>query len=141
VAPALQRDANPMATAAPPLATPRSRVLVVVDDASLAELLLDALGEAGHEALVAESHDAVVRLLTAGPFHTAIVDLDTRSRDTVDLVGYLRRCDADLKVIVLLPCGGDAPSMAAVPYHLAIAKPARLQALLSAVAVTQPPCK
>ena len=122
----------------PSALAPRPAVLVVVEDASLAELLVDALDDAGHVGVVADGPAAIEAALRSTGFHTAIVDLDTRSLPAVEIARGLREKLPEVKLIVLLPCGGIAPPVDQVPYHLAVAKPARLQALLSAVAAAAP---
>lgn len=106
------------------------RVLVVVEDAGLAEVLADALDDAGHEHVVAEDAAAVEAAVAAAAFDRAIVDLDTRTLDGAAIARRLR----GIEVILLLPCGGVAPSGDEVPHQLAVAKPARLQALLMQIA-------
>jgi CheY-like chemotaxis protein len=111
------------------------RVLVFVEDDALAELLDEALTTAGHDARLALTHDAD-RLVADGGFDVAIVDLDTRARDGARLAARLRRAEPRITVVALLPCGGLPPSAAPVPYHLAVEKPARLAAVLSAVSAS-----
>jgi DNA-binding NtrC family response regulator len=106
-----------------------SRVLVVVDDMPLAELLIEALEDAGHTPVLAAS-DGVS---DEGSFRAAIVDLDTRDRRAWQVTRRLRERAPSIKVIVLLPCGGLPPPADEVPHDLAFAKPARLGNLLKAL--------
>jgi DNA-binding NtrC family response regulator len=109
------------------------RVLLVLEDAALSDLLSEALIDAGHVAVQADGAAAAEAVLRAQPFDAVIVDLDTRARDGLALVTRARTFAPTVTVIALLPCGGLGDSGAPPPYHLAIEKPARLAALLSAV--------
>jgi DNA-binding NtrC family response regulator len=107
-------------------------VLILVEDPQLADLLLDALTDAGHTGELATA-ESLPALLLEQRFDAAIVDLDTRARDGATIVELLRRASPETTVVALLPCGG-LPQ--AVPYHLSLEKPARLGAVLSALAVS-----
>ncbi len=115
---------------------PPRHVLVVVEDPQLADLLLDALCEAGHTAELA-SNESLPALLLEQTFDAAIVDLDTRARDGAATVALLRSCAPQVTVVALLPCGGVPPGGDPIPFHLALEKPARLRAVLSALAASQ----
>ncbi|MCU1278682.1 MAG: DNA-binding response regulator [bacterium] len=120
-----------------PSAVPRSwrKVLLVIEDRALSDVLAEALVDAGHVATQVEDAATAQRALDSEPYDVAIVDLDTRARDGVHLIARLRAQRPALTIIALLPCGG-LPSGAATPgHHLAIEKPARLSAVLSAVNV------
>lgn len=121
----------------PAAAVVSRRVLIVVDDAALAEMLGDVLGEAGHVAVLASDGDGVEAALAAGRFDAAIVDLDTRARNGVQLLVRLRELAPATTAIALLPCGGLPTGAAGLPYHLAIEKPARLSVVLGAVNVAR----
>ncbi|MEO6953172.1 MAG: hypothetical protein ABI321_15330 [Polyangia bacterium] len=109
------------------------RVLILVDDAVLAELLAEALLEVGHLAEVARVAEVVNGSLACTSFDVVIVDLDTWSRREVQAVEKLRRDTPTTTVIALLPCGGIASDFTAVAFDVAIEKPARLKTLLLAV--------
>ncbi|HWE27171.1 MAG TPA: hypothetical protein VHB97_04170 [Polyangia bacterium] len=110
-------------------------VLVVIEDRALSDVLAEALVEAGHAATQVEDATAARDALVAQRFDAAIVDLDTRARDGARLIADLRASHPALTVIALLPCGGLPAPVREPPYHLAIEKPARLAAVLSAVNV------
>ncbi len=112
------------------------RVLVVVDDATLAELLIEALADAGHSAAVVDGLAEARAALERRTFDAAIVDLDTRARDGAEVVSFIRQRSPATTVIALLPCGGMPPAPR-VAYHVATEKPARLKALLSAIRVSR----
>jgi DNA-binding response OmpR family regulator len=115
-------------------ATESRRVLVVVEDITLAELLAEALYEAGHVVTLADGPEALRATISSGLYDVALVDLDTRSRDASTLVAELRRESPSTTVVALLPCGGLEADRSAVAYDLAVEKPARLGAILAAVA-------
>ena len=110
-------------------------VLLIIEDRALSELLSEALVEAGHVATQVEDAASAEGALAGERFDAAVVDLDTRARDGVRIIANLRTTHPTLTVIALLPCGGLAPSSPQPLYHLAIEKPARLSAVVSAVNV------
>ncbi len=111
------------------------RVLLVIEDAALSDVLAESLVDAGHVAAQAESVAAAERALGEQAFDATIVDLDTRARDGLAFITRLRTRLPSLTVIALLPCGGLVGGAAPPPYHLAIEKPARRAAVLCAVSV------
>jgi DNA-binding NtrC family response regulator len=111
------------------------KVLLIIEDRALSDVLAEALVEAGHIATQVEDTASAQNALVTKQFDAAIVDLDTRARDGVNLIAHLRTTNPALTVIALLPCGGLPGSAVQPPYHLAIEKPARLAAVLSAVNV------
>ncbi|MDB4964986.1 MAG: hypothetical protein JWN44_675 [Myxococcales bacterium] len=119
-------------TTAVPAYPPR-RVLLVIEDGALSELLAEVLAEAGHTALLADGESALATALGGASYDVAIVDLDTRARDGLQLLEYVRRSAPATTLVALLPCGGLPASSAAPAYHLAIEKPAKLVAVLRAV--------
>ncbi|MGZ3427219.1 MAG: hypothetical protein ACXVCV_11255 [Polyangia bacterium] len=110
-------------------------MLLVVEDRALSDVLAEALVEAGHAATQADDATAAQSAVAGQRFDAAIVDLDTRAREGASLIARLRVEQPTLTVIALLPCGGLPASMRQPLYHLAIEKPARLSAVLSAVNV------
>jgi DNA-binding NtrC family response regulator len=110
-------------------------VLLVIEDRALSDVLAEALVEAGHSAVQVEDVPSAHEAVGQQRFDAAIVDLDTRARDGGSLIAHLRARHPQLTVIALLPCGGLAASSRPPLYHLAIEKPARLSAVLSAVNV------
>lgn len=113
------------------------RVLVIVEDATLAELLDEALEDAGHMPEHVDDRSHMLAALANDTFDAAIVDVDNRAHDGAELVDLLRHAAPGLTVIALLPCGGLPAGARSIAYHLAIEKPARLHAVLSAVAVAK----
>ncbi len=110
-------------------------VLLVIEDRALSDVLAEALIDAGHVATQVDDTRAARQALAADPFDAIIVDLDTRARDGVQLIAQVRALHPPITVIALLPCGGLPNGSGHPAYHLAIEKPARLAAILSAVNV------
>ena len=128
--------------ATPPMALPSSaptgewrNVLLVIEDRALSDVLAEALVDAGHTATQVEDTSAARSAFDEQSFDAVIVDLDTRARDGVHLIARLRAEQPATTVIALLPCGGLPSTTGRPPYHLAVEKPARLAAILSAVNV------
>ncbi|HZS37488.1 MAG TPA: response regulator [Polyangia bacterium] len=115
---------------------PPRRVLLVVDDPTLAELLVEALEDAGHAPVVTDGLTTARAAFDRQPFDAAIVDLDTRARNGAEVVSFIREHSPATTVIALLPCGGMPGATRAIAYHMATEKPARLEALLSAIRVS-----
>jgi len=115
---------------------PARRALVVVDDPGLGELLVETITEAGHFVRLAETAAQVVAALAEARFDAAVVDLDRRARDGDQLVALVRSLAPATTVIALLPCGARAGDLRSVSFHLSLEKPARLQALLTALAAS-----
>jgi DNA-binding NtrC family response regulator len=116
---------------------PFRTVLLVIEDRALSDVLSEALVDAGHVATQVDDVPAAYAALAGRSFDAAIVDLDTRARDGVQLIARLRIEHPASTVIALLPCGGMPDGAASPPYHLAIEKPARLAAILTAVEVAR----
>ena len=121
----------------PLLDSPPRCVLVVVDDQTLAELLAEALLDAGHVPQMAENNEVLDGEVDCALFSAAIVDLDSRSNGGSTVVARIRRDAPSTTIIALLPCGGQASDFKSVHYHLAIEKPARLKTLLAAVSASR----
>jgi CheY-like chemotaxis protein len=112
------------------------RILIVVEDATLAEILGEALSDAGHTCHLADGEAALAAALKLRVYDTAIVDVDTRARDGLRLLTQLQ-LDAPMTTrIALLPCGGAPFQEGSPAYHFAVEKPARLEAVLRAIHVS-----
>jgi len=107
-------------------------VLLVVEDGTLTELLAEALDDAGHTSNAVADYAELEAALGSAVYDAAIVDFDTRARNGEAIVTLLRAAAPSTTVIALLPCGG-LPVEHEIPYHLALEKPARLEAVLRAV--------
>ncbi len=118
------------------LDSPSRSVLIVVDEPALGDLLAETLEEAGHRAVIADSADGVTVAVAAARFDAAIVDLDRRARDGDELTALVRSLSPATTVIALLPCGARPGDLRDASFHLSLEKPARLQALLTALAAS-----
>jgi DNA-binding response OmpR family regulator len=108
------------------------RVILLVEEESLADLLRETLEEAGHACRIAASENDQF-LDDKSIFDAAIVDLDTRARRGRSILATLRQARPELFLIALLPCGGLDRSGAKIECDLALEKPARLARLLRAI--------
>lgn len=113
-------------------------VLLLVEDDAMADLLVDALLEAGHQVQLGTPLELVRGEIDCDSFHVAIVDLDSWERHGSIAIARLREAAAQITIIALLPCGGLGSDFAGVRYDLALEKPARIHALLAAVRSTGP---
>jgi DNA-binding NtrC family response regulator len=113
---------------------PPRRVLLLVEDPTLMELLLEALAEAGHHAEGWDEGETLESALLRKPFDVALIDLDTRAHNGRALIARLRSAAPTIGCVALLPCGGLFDG--AFGYQLALEKPARLQAIVRAVEST-----
>ena len=110
-------------------------VLLMIEDRAYSDVLSEALVDAGHAVTQVDDAAAARAALAEHPFDAGIVDLDTSARDGVQLIVRMRVEQPATTIIALLPCGGLPDGAPCPPYHLAIEKPARLAAILSAVNV------
>jgi CheY-like chemotaxis protein len=114
---------------------PWRTVLLVVEDRALSDVVCEALVDAGHVVTQVEDALAARAAVVAQRFDSAIVDVDTRARDGLALIARLRTEAPAMTLIALLPCGGLSGHARPPLYHVALEKPARLSAILSAVNV------
>jgi DNA-binding response OmpR family regulator len=112
---------------------PARRVLLLLEDETMAELLDETVRGAGHETTCPRDDADVEALLRARPFDVVVVDLDTRAHDGAERVAQLRRGAPTSTIVALLPCGGLPAPVAGLAHTVAIEKPARLAALLAAI--------
>ena len=121
----------------PPADFAPRRVLLVVEDDSLAELLDELLREAGHHS--ARLDDNLPSLPPNAD--VILVDLDRHARDGVALLTRLRRAAPASTIVALLPCGGLPSGADSEPIDcdVAVEKPARLSAVLAAIGKMQEP--
>ncbi len=110
------------------------RVLLVIEDVALGEMLADALGDSGHHASLLPEGADLGRAVGDERFDAVIVDLDSRARDGERHIALVRSRSPSTTVIALLPCGGLPADRSPPPYHLALEQPARLKPLLLALA-------
>jgi len=109
------------------------RVLLVVEDDALGELLDELLREAGHD--VARVTELTTLERAAGRFDAVVVDLDTRTAAAPALVERARRAGGGAaRLVAILPCGGLPGGGRPAGCDRTIEKPARLGAVLAAIA-------
>jgi DNA-binding response OmpR family regulator len=110
------------------------RVLVIADDPALIDLLVEALAQAGHLVISAEAEEAILEAIALGRVDAVVVDLDDHRREGAAWARLVRRVSPGSRLVALLPCGGAFPTGATAPCDAALEKPARLGALLAALA-------
>jgi two-component system OmpR family response regulator len=124
------------------------RVLVVEDDPTLREFLLQGLKEAGYAVDEAEDGEKGLELATRNSYDAAVLDVMLPRRDGLSLIGELRRRGQTLPVLILsakqtvddrvkgLQAGGDDYLVKPFAFSELLA---RLQALLRrATAAAEP---
>jgi ribosomal protein S6--L-glutamate ligase len=84
------------------------RILVVEEDARIAQILTKTLSVHGHEVVWAEDLEVGLFLGTTEPFQAAIVDIGLPGTTGIEVVQGIRTKNADLPVIVL--AAPDDPS-------------------------------
>ena len=77
------------------------RVLVVEDDPTLQEFLLQGLKEAGYAVDAAGDGETGLELATRNPYDAAVLDVMLPRRDGLSLVGELRKRGQRLPVLIL----------------------------------------
>ena len=82
------------------------RILLIEDDARLAEMLHDYLGQAGYEVVIEPSGKAAIEQLAAGNFQGVLLDLMLPDMDGLDVCRQLRAV-SDIPVL-MLTARGDA---------------------------------
>jgi CheY-like chemotaxis protein len=115
--------------------TEPGRILVVEDDDSLREALLEVLGDEGHEVRVAEHGAKALETLDGWEPEVLVLDLMMAVMDAFEFREHQRSREAalDARVLVLSAArdlGGAAERLDADAY---LAKPFRLDEMLSTV--------
>jgi len=83
-------------------ASPRARILVVDDDASMCDIVERVLLDAGYEVQTATSAIAALEIVnTHKPFDLVVADVMMPDMTGDEMVTKLRRVDEDLKVLYL----------------------------------------
>ena len=82
-------------------AAPRTRVVVVEDEAPVREALAEALIRHGHAALVAADGDEALALMQREPFEAAVVDLALAGRSGLEVAQAAKRLRPGTPVIVV----------------------------------------
>ncbi|HEY2517283.1 MAG TPA: sigma-54 dependent transcriptional regulator [Polyangiaceae bacterium] len=87
----------------PPNAAERPRVLVVDDEASMAEMVADGLAERGYDATHVSSSKGAAKLLETGEpnFDAVVTDLRMPGLDGLEMLSLAKRADPTRPVIVM----------------------------------------
>jgi CheY-like chemotaxis protein len=104
------------------------RILVVDDDPTLRELLVDTLTTIGYDTIAAESGEQALEMLPALSVDLVITDIKMDVIDGIELLGRLRKQHPELPVLMI--SGVDAPEVIgrAAPDGF-LPKPFRIQAI------------
>ena len=135
-----QRSRAPQspATAQPPMAGNRYRVLVVDDEASIRDLLSKTLALADYEVeTVPDASAALDRVREKhGGFDLMIADLKMPGMDGLTLIKQVKRIKADLPVIIMTGFSTESSAIEAVNLGVAgyLTKPFRVPQVLAAAA-------
>jgi PAS domain S-box-containing protein len=118
---------------------PGSRVLVCEDDPDIAAVLVELLGSAGLEPVVAPSARAARQLLGEHPFDVALIDLNLPDSDGLELIASLRSNPAAQSLPMIVMTARHEPGNAALLQSLQLAdwlaKPIDSVRLLSSIQV------
>jgi two-component system nitrogen regulation response regulator GlnG len=78
-----------------------ARVLVADDEPSIRFVLREALGEAGHTVVEADSGDAALEALAGQPFEIAFLDIRMPGPSGLEILDQLRASGADTAVVII----------------------------------------
>jgi CheY-like chemotaxis protein len=110
-------------------------ILVVEDDAAVAEMLADILEEEGYGVQIASDGDAALDQLGRQPFDLVLTDLMMPRRDGRALRAALAASPAHRGVpVVLMTAAANLTAGDRQSFNAVIAKPFRLDTVLEAVA-------
>lgn len=122
-----------------PVPAPGSRVLVCEDDPDIAAVLVELLGSAGLQTVVAPSARSARQLLSEHPFDVALIDLNLPDADGLELIASLRSDPAaqSLPMIVMTARHEQGSASLLQSLQLAdwLAKPIDSVRLLSSIQV------
>lgn len=111
-----------------------SSILIVDDDRVLRESLVKAFAKRGYEARGAGSYDEAVALASQHAPRLAVVDLRMPGPSGLDVVRFLVRLDAAIKIVVLTGYSSVATALEAIRLGATnyLPKPADVQEILAA---------
>jgi CheY-like chemotaxis protein len=136
--PASSREAPRPAPAAPAKPLPRRRVLIVDDDRDAADMLAQALANAGH--IVRQEHDGTSALVAAAQFQPDVIllDLGLPGMDGIEVARRLRTYPQLSKVRIVALTGfgqgSDRRRSAAVGIESHLVKPVDVATVIEAIA-------
>jgi two-component system response regulator HydG len=107
------------------------RILVVDDHPAMANVVSEALTDAGWECVVNDSGAAAIAALREHAFDLVITDLRMAEVDGMDVLAAMRDLDADVPVIIMTAFGGIDSAIEAMRRgaHHYLTKPVRLEEL------------
>jgi DNA-binding NtrC family response regulator len=109
------------------------RILVVDDNVSLGENIVEILSDAGYDADYFEHPRAALDALRAGVYRAALLDIRMPDMDGVELYREIKSVDPSIPAIAMTAWSGDALPAAMQRYAAVLDKPFTAEALLSAV--------
>lgn len=104
------------------------RVLLVIEEPLLADLLGDAVSEHGHMCQIVADEAEALRLLGRARFDVVVVDVDARATGRDLLLRRMRLVAAGARMVALVPCGGLRHGLV-VDCDISFEKPLRLRQL------------
>ena len=113
----------------------KGRVLVVDDDASMCDMLVSDLGEAGFEVTARTSPSAALDALVAAEVDAVVTDLNMPGMNGIELCERIVATQADVPVIVITAFGSIETAVAAIragAYDF-VTKPLEVDALMLAL--------
>lgn len=120
----------------PAVDSSRRRVLLVDDDATILDVIGEALREVGHEVHTCDSGAAAIVAMTDSPFDVLITDLGMPGVNGWDVARRARQLDPPLPVIVISGWGATITQeqLEGAGVDLILPKPFRLEQIRKAIA-------
>jgi CheY-like chemotaxis protein len=121
------------ARAAPARAPGPARILVLEDEPQIREMLVDALGRAGHRVESAADGLAGLARFQGGEFDVVLTDLSLPERSGLDVARAVKRMRPGTPVVLITGWGHllDPALLAEAGVDLTLVKPFRLERVLS----------
>jgi excisionase family DNA binding protein len=128
--------AAPASPVRPATGTPRPRVLVVDDEASIRDLLAKTLALAEYDVDVAPDGRSALERMRMYPYDLLIADLKMPGMDGLTVIREAKRYKADLPVIIITGFSTESSAIEAVNLGVAgyLTKPFRVPQVLAAAA-------
>ena len=111
------------------------RVLVADDEASVRDLLIRVLGNAGHEVVAVETGEAALLKLARERFDILVVDKNLPGMDGLDVMRLVRSHHPHLRAIMITayPTPASEQLAKALGVHSFVVKPFGIVTIVSAV--------
>jgi len=133
-----QAEGHPVASAPPESATtsPRPRILVVDDEASIREMLQRTLAVAEYDVEVAADGRSALERMRRSSYDLLITDLKMPAMDGITLIREAKRMQPDLRVVIITGFSTEASAIEAVNLGVTgyLTKPFRIPKVLAAAA-------